>query len=41
VPSVTLKGVGRRFGALKAVDSVDLAIENGEFVTLLGPATAW
>jgi iron(III) transport system ATP-binding protein len=38
VPSVTLKGVGRRFGALKAVDAVDLAVENGEFVTLLGPS---
>ena len=38
MPSVTLKGVGRRFGALKAVDAVDLAVENGEFVTLLGPS---
>jgi iron(III) transport system ATP-binding protein len=38
VPSVTLTGVGRQFGALKAVDSVDLAVEHGEFVTLLGPS---
>ena len=38
MPNVTLTGVGRRFGALKAVDAVDLAVENGEFVTLLGPS---
>ena len=38
MPSVTLSGVGRHFGALKAVDAVDLAIEHGEFVTLLGPS---
>src|SRR6476661_2465714 len=38
MPSVTLTGVGRQFGALKAVDSVDLAVEHGEFVTLLGPS---
>jgi len=38
VPSVTLKGVGRRFGALAAVDAVDLAVESAEFVTLLGPS---
>jgi iron(III) transport system ATP-binding protein len=38
VPSVTLTGVGRQFGALKAVDAVDLAVEHGEFVTLLGPS---
>jgi len=38
MPSVILNGVGRHFGALKAVDSVDLAVEHGEFVTLLGPS---
>jgi iron(III) transport system ATP-binding protein len=38
MPSVTLNGVGRHFGALKAVDAVDLAVEHGEFVTLLGPS---
>src|SRR5690348_7015029 len=38
MPSVTLSGVGRHFGALKAVDAVDLAVEHGEFVTLLGPS---
>jgi iron(III) transport system ATP-binding protein len=38
MPSVALNGVGRHFGALKAVDAVDLAVEHGEFVTLLGPS---
>src|SRR3954470_4717153 len=38
MPSVTLHGVGRHFGALKAVDAVDLSVEHGEFVTLLGPS---
>jgi iron(III) transport system ATP-binding protein len=38
VPGVTLHNVGRQFGALKAVDAVDLAVEPGEFVTLLGPS---
>src|SRR3954465_4644904 len=38
MPNVTLNGVGRHFGALKAVDAVDLSVEHGEFVTLLGPS---
>src|SRR3954469_16522480 len=38
MPSVTLSKVGRHFGALKAVDAVDLSVEHGEFVTLLGPS---
>ena len=38
MPTVTLQGVGRQFGAMKAVDSVDLAVEHGEFLTLLGPS---
>jgi iron(III) transport system ATP-binding protein len=38
VPSVTLQGVGRHFGPLKAVDAIDLAVESAEFVTLLGPS---
>jgi iron(III) transport system ATP-binding protein len=38
VTGVSLTGVGRRFGALTAVDSVDLAVESAEFVTLLGPS---
>jgi iron(III) transport system ATP-binding protein len=38
VPSVTLHGISRHFGEVKAVDDIDLAIEHGEFVTLLGPS---
>ena len=38
MPSVTLRDVGRHFAELKAVDGIDLSIEDGEFVTLLGPS---
>jgi iron(III) transport system ATP-binding protein len=38
VPSVTLRAVGRHFAGLKAVDDIDLSIEDGEFLTLLGPS---
>src|SRR5215469_6386857 len=38
MPSVVLQGVGRRFAEVTAVDGVDLAVEHGEFVTLLGPS---
>ena len=34
---LTLKGVSRTFGGLKAVDNVDLTIESGEIVGLIGP----
>src|SRR3974390_1409351 len=33
-----IRKVTRRFGALAAVDEVSLAIEAGEFFTLLGPS---
>ena len=38
MPTVTLHSVGRHFAEVKAVDNIDLAIEHGEFVTLLGPS---
>jgi len=38
VPSVALKSVGRHFAEVRAVDGIDLAVEHGEFVTLLGPS---
>ena len=38
MPSVALRSVGRRFGEVAAVEDVDLAVEHGEFVTLLGPS---
>jgi iron(III) transport system ATP-binding protein len=38
VPDVALHTVGRHFAELKAVDDIDLAVADGEFVTLLGPS---
>src|SRR3981081_3441576 len=35
-PIVRIEGVTKRFGAITAVDSVDLAIERGELFALLG-----
>ena len=34
---VDLKSVNKLYGDVRAVDSLDLTIESGEFVTLLGP----
>ena len=36
--SVTLTGVTRRFGAVVAVDALDLEVADGEFMVLLGPS---
>src|SRR4029079_11140667 len=38
MPSVSLHEVGRHFAEVAAVDGIDLAVEHGEFVTLLGPS---
>ena len=38
VPAVVFQGVTRAFGDVKAVDNVDLQIEDGEFFTMLGPS---
>jgi iron(III) transport system ATP-binding protein len=38
VASVELKGLGKRYGAAVAVDSVSLRIEHGQLVCLLGPS---
>lgn len=35
---VHLKGVTKRFGRVIAVDSIDLDVEDGEFIVLLGPS---
>ena len=35
---VRLEGLTKRFGAVAAVDAVDLDIESGEFVVLVGPS---
>ena len=37
-PALQLKGLTKRFGAVAAVDGIDLAVAQGEFVTLLGPS---
>lgn len=37
-PALALRGLVKRFGALAAVDGVDLTVAPGEFVTLLGPS---
>src|SRR4051795_10992105 len=36
-PAVALRGLTRRFGAVTAVDGLDLTIEPGEIVAFLGP----
>ena len=38
VPSVELRGVSKRFGSQTAVDGISLAVQPGEFLTLLGPS---
>src|SRR5438270_8016782 len=36
--SIVITDASRRFGSVQAVDHVDLAVEEGEFFTLLGPS---
>jgi iron(III) transport system ATP-binding protein len=38
VTAITIDGVARSFGEVRAVDDVSLAIPDGEFFTLLGPS---
>ncbi len=38
VPSVELRAIYKRFGAITAVDGISLRVEQGEFLTLLGPS---
>ena len=37
-PAILLEGVTKRFGSVVAVDNVTLAVEEGEFFSLLGPS---
>jgi spermidine/putrescine transport system ATP-binding protein len=37
-PSVELRGVSKFFGEFRAVNDISLAVEPGEFLTLLGPS---
>ncbi len=36
--AVTVQGLAKQFGALRAIDTVDFSIAQGEFFTLLGPS---
>ena len=35
---IRLEGVTKRYGTVAAADNVDLAVAQGEFVTILGPS---
>ena len=37
-PGIAIAGVTKRFGAVTAVDAVDLTIDEGEFMVLVGPS---
>ncbi len=37
-PPIAVRGIGKRYGSVVALDDVDLDIRGGEFVTLLGPS---
>ena len=36
--AVSFENVSRHFGSVKAVDSVDLEVQPGEFFAMLGPS---
>jgi ABC-type Fe3+/spermidine/putrescine transport system ATPase subunit len=38
VTAITLDGVARSFGAVRAVDDISITVHDGEFFTLLGPS---
>jgi ABC-type Fe3+/spermidine/putrescine transport system ATPase subunit len=38
VSGIVIAGASRSFGSVRAVDSIDLTVEQGEFFTLLGPS---
>ena len=38
VPDIRVSGLTKRYGAVTAVDAIDLEIDHGEFFTLLGPS---
>ncbi len=38
MPEIILRNISKRWGSFKAVDNLDLTIEDGAFITLLGPS---
>ena len=38
LPFISIRGVSKRFGAVRAIEDVDLGIDEGEFFALLGPS---
>src|SRR4029079_5665928 len=38
IPDISFRGVSKRYGAVVAVDKVDLDLPKGSFVSLLGPS---
>ena len=36
--AILLKGLSKKFGSFTALDTLDLSVEDGEFLTLLGPS---
>ena len=36
--NIQLNNLTKKYGSFNAVDSINLSIKNGEFVTLLGPS---
>ena len=34
---ITINGLNKAFGAFKAVSDIDITVQDGEFVFLLGP----
>ncbi|MCB0907087.1 MAG: ATP-binding cassette domain-containing protein, partial [Nocardioidaceae bacterium] len=37
-PAIRLEGITKHFGEVRAVDGIDLTIEDGEFFSMLGPS---
>ena len=38
MPNVQLEGVSKHFGPIKALEDINLVIEDGEYISILGPS---